>query len=67
MELYVKNMVCNRCITAVQNELIKLDLHPIDVQMGIVNIEEEKLDKAIYLTLNKNLNALGFEFVFFDL
>ena len=48
MELYIKNMVCNRCIAAVHNELLKLDLHPIDVQMGIVKLEEEKLDKARY-------------------
>ena len=54
-------MVCNRCITAVQNELLKLDLHPIDVQMGIVKIEEEKLDKEKFLILNKQLNTLGFE------
>ncbi|WP_370870495.1 helix-turn-helix domain-containing protein [Daejeonella sp.] len=61
MELYIKNMVCNRCITAVQNELLKLDLHPIDVQMGIVKLEEEKLDEEKLLILNKHLNALGFE------
>ncbi|HQS50342.1 MAG TPA: AraC family transcriptional regulator [Daejeonella sp.] len=61
MELYIKNMVCNRCITAVQNELLKLDLHPIDVQMGIVKLEEEKLDDEKLLILNNHLNALGFE------
>ncbi|MFA6946822.1 MAG: helix-turn-helix domain-containing protein, partial [Pedobacter sp.] len=61
MELYIKNMVCNRCITAVQNELIKLDLHPLDVQMGIVKLVEEKLDQQKLHTLNKHLNALGFE------
>ena len=54
-------MVCNRCITAVQNELLKLDLHPIDVQMGIVKLEEEKLEEEILLILNNHLNALGFE------
>lgn len=61
MELYIKNMVCNRCITAVQNELLKLDLHPIDVQMGIVKLEESKLDEEKLLILNRHLNALGFE------
>jgi len=61
MELYIKNMVCNRCISAVQRELLKLDLHPIDVQMGIVKLQEEKLDEDKFLSLNKNLNILGFE------
>ncbi len=61
MELYIKNMVCNRCITAVQNELIRLELHPITVQMGIARLKEDKLDEGKLLILNKNLNALGFE------
>lgn len=54
-------MVCNRCITAVQNELIKLDLHPIAVQMGIAKLKEDKLDEQKQIMLIKNLNALGFE------
>lgn len=54
-------MVCNRCISAVQGELLKLDLHPINVQMGIVNLQEDKLDEDKLLILNKNLNLLGFE------
>jgi AraC-like DNA-binding protein len=61
MELYIKNMVCNRCISAVENELIKLDLHPTDVQMGIVKLQEEKLDEEKLLVLNTHLIALGFE------
>lgn len=61
MELHVKNMVCSRCIMAVRNELLKLDLHPLDVQMGLVRLQEEKLDEDQYRVLNENLNALGFE------
>jgi AraC family transcriptional regulator len=61
MEIYIKNMVCNRCITAVQNELIKLGLHPIYVQMGIVKLIEEKLNEQTLQTLNERLNGLGFE------
>jgi len=45
----------------VQNELIKLELHPIAVQMGIVRLNEDKLDEQKLILLNINLNALGFE------
>ncbi len=61
MELYIKNMVCNRCITAVQYELIKMDLHPIEIQLGIVKLQEEKIDEEKLLVLNTHLHALGFE------
>ena len=61
MELYIKNMVCNRCIMVVQNELLKLDLHPILVQMGVVRLEEDELDEEKLQILNLQLNTLGFE------
>lgn len=61
MEIYIKNMVCNRCIMAVQNELVRLDLHPIDVRMGVVKLKEEELNEKQLDTLNKHLNELGFE------
>lgn len=61
MELYIKNMVCGRCITAVQNELIKLELHPMVVQMGIARLKEDELDAEKLNLLNTNLQELGFE------
>lgn len=61
MELYIKNMVCNRCITAVENELVKMNLHPVEIQLGIVKLQEEKLDEEVLLILNTHLHALGFE------
>lgn len=54
-------MVCNRCIMVVQNELLKLGLHPILVQMGVVRLEEDELDEEKLLALNKQLNTFGFE------
>lgn len=54
-------MVCNRCITAVQNVLINLDLNPLEIQMGLVKLAEDKLDVEILLLLNDQLNSLGFE------
>lgn len=41
MKLYIKNMVCGRCKMVVKDELIKFGLHPVDVQLGEVIIDEE--------------------------
>lgn len=40
MRLYIKNMVSTRCTTAVKEELKKLGLHFIFVDMGVVDIME---------------------------
>ena len=39
--LFIKNMVCNRCIMAVKSELDKLGIEPIDVQLGEVTLEKD--------------------------
>lgn len=61
-KLFIKNMVCNRCIMAVKSELKKLNLKPLSVVLGEAvvegNVNSEMLDK-----LDKNLNALGFELI----
>ncbi|MBS1567668.1 MAG: helix-turn-helix transcriptional regulator, partial [Bacteroidetes bacterium] len=58
--LFIKNMVCNRCIMVVEAELKKAGLEATSVQLGEVTLEKEptagqkaKLDKALI--------ALGFE------
>lgn len=61
VELHIKNMVCNRCITAVRNELIEFGLHPIVVEMGVARLEENKLADETLAKLDKKLNELGFE------
>jgi AraC-like DNA-binding protein len=43
MKLYIKNMVCNRCKMVVKSELEQLGLHPLAVQLGEVEIQEENL------------------------
>lgn len=61
VELHIKNMVCNRCITAVRNQLIELGLHPIVVEMGVARLEENNLADDKLAKLDKKLNELGFE------
>lgn len=41
MKLYIKYMVCIRCKMVVKEELKKLGLHPIILNLGLVEITEE--------------------------
>ena len=61
LELHIKNMVCNRCITAVKSELLAIGLHPLLVEMGVVQLEEDELDEGMRVELANRLNGLGFE------
>ena len=60
--LFVKNMVCNRCILVVQNELDKLDLEVRNIKLGEVTL---KRNLTIYERhrLEEALIPLGFEVI----
>lgn len=58
--LYIKNMVCNRCIMVVQNELEKLGLDVKSIRLGEVILEED-LSGEKKAALDKTLTSLGFE------
>ncbi|MBK8495639.1 MAG: AraC family transcriptional regulator [Chitinophagaceae bacterium] len=60
MKLYIKNMVCNRCIMVVKQELVKLKLQPAIVSLGEVELQKPASDKQL-LQLNERLQELGFE------
>src|SRR5687768_12302856 len=60
MHLYIKNMVCNRCIIVVKQELEKLGIDNCQVGLGEVKTETE-LTKEKIAELEKNLSSLGFE------
>jgi len=59
-ELFIKNMVCDRCRMVVGQELERLGLHVTSVQLGAAQILE-KLDKQQREGLAENLSKLGFE------
>src|SRR5258705_13489698 len=61
MNLYIKNMVCHRCKLAVEDQLKKLGLHPLKVELGEVVLQEENLTATQQRQLSKNLKTLGFE------
>lgn len=54
-------MVCHRCKLAVENELKKLKLQPLKVELGEVVLKEDLISNQILLQLAANLKALGFE------
>jgi len=61
-KLLIKNMVCQRCIMAVEAELKKLELKPVSIVLGEA-VVEGNVDDDIIKTLNKNLQSIGFELI----
>jgi AraC family transcriptional regulator len=59
MKLYIKNMVCNRCIMVVKLELEKQKLLPALVSMGEVELLKTATVKQLK-TLDERLKELGF-------
>lgn len=60
--IFIKNMVCDRCIMVVQNELEKLGLDAKNIKLGEVILSKEitSLEKE---NLSKTLESLGFEII----
>lgn len=62
MKLYVKNMVCNRCIAAVQRELEAMRLEGGNVTLGEINLDQE-INADEKQQLSEALSRLGFELI----
>ncbi|MGQ7870919.1 helix-turn-helix domain-containing protein [Sunxiuqinia sp. sy24] len=60
--LFIKNMVCNRCIMVVQNELDKLGLNVKNIKLGEVVLNNGLTDKEKN-KLHEVLMPLGFELI----
>lgn len=60
--LFIKNMVCNRCIMVVENELGKLGVNVKNIRLGEVVIDNT-LTLADKELLRKALKLLGFELI----
>ena len=60
MELYIKNMVCNRCIMVVKQVFEQEGIHPLHVKLGEVELEKAPGSKQLE-NIKTNLTALGFE------
>lgn len=58
--LHIKNMVCPRCIKAVEDMFLELGYDVVDVKLGEVKFlaEDEDVDHAL---ISKELQKIGFE------
>lgn len=63
MQLFIKNMVCDRCIMAVERLLKTQDLHPVQIHLGEATLREESLDPEALYRLGSSLSAIGFELI----
>lgn len=59
-KIYIKNMVCNRCVLVVRQELEKLNLESLQIALGEVDFLESPGEKELG-QLNQRLAAVGFE------
>ena len=57
---YIKNMVCNRCIMAVEHVLAQFHLTPLHVELGKAVVQEEPSPEVL-ARLRAELETLGFE------
>ncbi len=55
-------MVCNRCKMVMKSELIKFGLHPVSVELGDIEVEEE-LSESQKTEFNGIIKTLGFELI----
>jgi AraC family transcriptional regulator len=60
MKLYIKNMVCDRCIRVVREEFDKLGIGLSHIGLGEVETKTD-LDEAKLTDVKHNLEASGFE------
>jgi AraC-like DNA-binding protein len=60
--LFIKNMVCNRCIMVVQNELDKLGFDVKSIKLGEVTLDKKPTSEEKN-NLDKVLTSLGFEII----
>lgn len=60
--LHIRNMVCNRCIMAVDKVLRDLGLHPVSIVLGEASVLET-ISPETLSRLRDSLSSLGFELI----
>lgn len=60
--LHIKNMVCNRCIMVIKNQLEQLGLQPLSVELGIV-VLSDKITDGVYQSVKEAIEPFGFKLI----
>src|SRR5258708_7837008 len=60
MQLYIKNMVCNRCILVIEQELEKAGLQASQVKLGKVTLTNQPTKKQLE-DFKEQISSIGFE------
>ncbi len=60
--LYIKNMVCDRCIRTVRDELTRLGMEPEEVKLGVVRLSDPPTDNQLE-EAERVLKENGFELI----
>ena len=63
MKILIKNMVCDRCTLVIRNVLRDLDVDPIAVRLGEVDLGDRVLNDAEFAEFRETIEALGFGLV----
>ena len=62
MKIFIRNMACESCKVVVKEALEKLHLHPVKVELGVAEIQEE-LSESKKEKLDAIINQVGLEIV----
>lgn len=60
--LFVKNMVCDRCIMVVTQVFERLGIHPVSVRLGEVTLDRQLTEDALE-SLRASLSGFGFDLI----
>ena len=63
MKLYIKNMVCDRCKLVVQNILKDMQIAPVSVSLGEVDLGGRVLKESEHSLFVERLEEVGFELI----
>jgi len=61
MKIYIKNMVCDRCILVIKTVMQDLQLQPTSIVMGEVEFVDDVLNDEVIKKIQQAIEPLGFE------
>lgn len=63
MKLHIKNMVCDRCKLVMQNILEDMDVEPVSVNLGEVDLGDRVFDAEELNQFVQKIETVGFELI----